>query len=158
MLISANSKTALQIINIVLFFAAGVLALIFVLTLAFNRTVIPTEHSMILDDKQAVFALNLPGRSVADYLGVVSNRILFRPAMVKKEKIRQTTIDDLTRDLMLVGVVSVGNKEAIIKDRRTRQSHFVNMGQRLGELVIVDVQDNKIKVAYKDEEKELFLQ
>lgn len=99
-------------------------------------------------------------RSLSDYLAVVSKRVLFRPEVKRRsvQKSNEPDIDDLSRDLQLVGFVSVDNKEAIVKNRRTRRSFFIKPGDSLGKLKVVDILEGKIIVEYKDESKELYLQ
>jgi len=112
---------------------------------------LPETQENILTQAQTIGTLN-------EYAKVVGSRELFRPFIFKNQKtVKVKTIDDITRDLMLVGVVSVGQKEAIIKNRRTRHTYFVGEGGQLGELKILVISEDKIEVSYGQERKELFL-
>jgi hypothetical protein len=105
----------------------------------------------LLVDSQAI-------KPLSEYKTIVNTRELFRPFVFQTQKTVQVqTIDDVTKDLMLVGVVSVGQKEAILKNRRTRNTYFVGEGGQLGELRIISIMDDRIDVSYKQERKELFL-
>ncbi len=84
---------------------------------------------------------------------------LFRP-LIKQQVIPKDvlTIDILTRDLLVIGVVKQEVPEAIIKNRRTRQTYFVKQGSQLGQVTVESVQDDKVVVSYQNSTKDLFIQ
>ncbi len=90
------------------------------------------------------------------YVTLVASRELFRPFIFSKKKgPRIKTIDDVTKDLVLTGFVD--DNEVIIKNRRTRQTYFVSVGARIGEVKITRIGDDKVEVGFNQERKELFL-
>jgi hypothetical protein len=84
---------------------------------------------------------------------------LFRP-LIKPQTIQKDvlTVDILTRDLLLIGVVKQEVPEAIIKNRRTRQTYFVKQGSSLGQVMVESIQDDKVVVSYQGAKKDLFIQ
>jgi hypothetical protein len=82
-------------------------------------------------------------------------RPLIKPQTVQKDVL---TVDILTRDLLLIGVVKQEVPEAIIKNRRTRQTYFVKQGSSLGQVTVESIQDDKVVVSYQGAKKDLFIQ
>lgn len=89
----------------------------------------------------------------------VTKKRLFRP-LIKPKAVDKNipTIETLTRDLLLIGVVQQDQLEAIIKNRRTRQTYFVKQGTSIGQVTVEKVQDDKVILSYQDTKKELFIQ
>jgi hypothetical protein len=152
-----GNKTTLDRLNIGLIVFLILATSFFAFSHVKNRSFLVQSYSYEGPTDATVQAfLNL--RSLAEYKKIVSSRELFRPFVIQpRENVQTTTIDDITRDMMLVGVVSIGEKEAIIKNRRTRQTYFITEGSQLGELKVIGIYDDKIEVSYKNERKDLFL-
>jgi hypothetical protein len=97
-------------------------------------------------------------KNVDVYRMLVASRQLFRSHTgEQKRSFKVKTIDDLTADLLVVGVVAVDTPEAILKDRRTRQTYFVTVGSRIGELSVAAISEDRVDVTYQNERKELVL-
>ena len=121
-----------------------------------NASFKTSDYSLVQENAPVKIAA--PLQDLATYINAVSSRELFHPFVSSKKKsIPVKTIDDLTKDMILVGVVSGDNKEAIIKNRRTRQTYFVSVGSRVGEIKVENISDDQIEVSYKQEQKVLFL-
>lgn len=151
-----NNKTTVERINVGLIIVLVLVVIFFVIAQLKNQTFLSQSYSY---QRNANFSIQpvLSLKSLKEYTQVVSSRELFRPFVLQsRENVQVTTIDDITRDMMLVGVVSVGEKEAIIKNRRTRQTYFVTEGSQLGELRVLGIFDDKIEVGYKNERKDLY--
>lgn len=69
----------------------------------------------------------------------------------------KTGIEELSRDLSLIGVVTTGEPEAILKDKRLNQTYFLKRHQKIRDLEVKEVRRGSIVLKYKDEEKEIFL-
>jgi len=152
-----GNKTILQQLNIGLGIIL-IISVIFFISAHINNAAFINQSNTAHTDEAARFQSMLSLKPIAEYTRIVSSRELFRPFVFQSKKsMAVKTIDDVTRDMMLVGVVSVGEKEAIIKNRRTRQTYFVTEGTQLGELKVIGIYDDKIELAYKNERKELFL-
>ena len=150
-------KTYLRSVNKLLILAIIGVSVYFVFLFMNNgQSFEPTDYAG--HETAAPLEARLSLEDTTTYKKVVSGRELFRPFVFSKKKNAQIiTINDLAKDLMLVGVVSVDNKEAIIKNRRTRQTYFVTVGTTIGELKVENISDNKVEISYKEERKELFL-
>ena len=115
-----------------------------------------SDYSLVQENTSLPVSATL--KDLAAYKSIVLSRELFRPFVSSKKKSAPVkTIDDITKDMILVGVVSGDNKEAIIKNRRTRQTYFVSVGSRVGEIKVENISDDQIEVSYKQERKVLFL-
>lgn len=98
-------------------------------------------------------------KSEQEYRGLFMAKKLFRPLVKKVYKQEKTeTIDDVTRDLMLIGVVKQTALEAMIKNRRTRQTYMVRAGMMVGKVKIENVEDDKVVVSFDGAKKTLFIQ
>ncbi len=150
-------KIFLQKFNkIMIWIVLGVLVFFGIIVVRSGSSFRNSDYSLVQDNITLNSSATL--RDIEAYKKIVSSRELFRPFVLsKKKQATVKTIDDITKDLILVGVVSVDNKEAIIKNRRTRQTYFVSVGSRIGEIKVEDISDDKIEVSYKQERKMLFL-
>ena len=84
------------------------------------------------------------------------SRDLFAPPVEKElPKAKEIGIEDLAKNLELSGIIDSGVREAIIQDRRTRQSYYVNEGSTVGELLVEKIEPDKVILAYKEEKYEL---
>lgn len=64
---------------------------------------------------------------------------------------------DLTRDIILVGVITDKNPQAIIEDKKTQKTYYLTKGQYLGQLQIDDIQQGKVTLSSNGQRFELFL-
>ncbi len=97
---------------------------------------------------------NVP--ALTEYLSVISTKQLFDPPEEKPQAVVKTVgIEELAKGYELTGIVELDEKEAIIKDERSRQSYFVNEGSALGELTVEKIESDKVILRYKDETHEL---
>jgi hypothetical protein len=154
------TKDKLFVVNIVL--TIGILVVMFLLVFSIvmtnhNQELLPRAASESLAKTEGGTAVSLQGLSV--YKKIVTSRELFRPTVFNKEQdAPEITIDDLTKDLMLTGIVAQDKKEAIVKNRRTRETYFVTVNATIGDVKVISIGDDKIRLAYKQEQKDLFLQ
>lgn len=152
----------LSIINVILICASLGVAVM----LAVNVTTFSERYDL---DSGRVHDLMLPkllkrgdgeiAQKVVTLESLAMTKKLFRP-LSKPQTIQKNvvTIDTLTSDLLLIGVVKQEQPEAIIKNRRTRQTYFVKQGTSIGQLKVESVGDDKIVLSYENTKKELFIQ
>ena len=94
--------------------------------------------------------------ALADYLSAVSAKQLFEPPEQKQQApVKTVGIADLIKGYELTGVVELDQREAIIKDERSRQSYFVNEGSTIGELTVEKIEPDRVILRYKEETQEL---
>ncbi len=70
----------------------------------------------------------------------------------------KSSIQELTKDLRLKGIVVLDQAEAIIEDARTQKNTFLKTGDSIGELTVKEIKDGAIVLSYYGEEKELKIQ
>ncbi|MBU1863579.1 MAG: hypothetical protein KKH94_07960 [Candidatus Omnitrophica bacterium] len=156
--VGLTNKAFLQLLNKILLGACVLILIFFIIALMRSKGLF-TKIDYTIQGENTPLVVYETLKNLADYKKEVSSRELFRPFIFSQKKsVTIETIDDITKDLILVGVVSVDNKEAIVKNRRTMQTYFVSVGSRIGELTIVDITGNTIEVGYKQERKVLAIQ
>lgn len=132
----------------VLFAFAGQFVLL-VLSGEKNAGLVDSESSGKIVPEMKVGALS-------DYLAAVSAKQLFEPPEQKQQApVKTVGIADLIKGYELTGVVELDQREAIIKDQRSRQSYFVNEGSTIGELTVEKIESDKVILRYKEETQEL---
>jgi len=64
---------------------------------------------------------------------------------------------DLTKDIILVGVIADKNPQVILEDKKTQKTYYLTKGQYLGQLQIEDIQQGKVTLSSNGQRFELFL-
>lgn len=64
---------------------------------------------------------------------------------------------DSIKDINLVGIISGENPQAVIEDKKTQKTYYLNKGQLMGEFQVEDIQEGKIILNYKGQRYELFM-
>lgn len=67
-------------------------------------------------------------------------------------------IEQLAQHLAFTGVVQLDQLEAIINDRRTRQTFFVRVGSSIGDLKVDEITESRVVLSHGSDRKELYLQ
>jgi len=61
------------------------------------------------------------------------------------------------KDINLVGIISGENPQAIIEDKKSQKTYYLNKGQSIGEFQIEDIQEGKIILNYRGQRYELYM-
>ncbi len=106
--------------------------------------------------------------SLEYYLGPIQKRPLFKiiksepqkfvaakPAVRTPPLVPVKTLADLSADLSLVGVLQSGEPQAIILNRKSQKTHYVSVGQTLGEVRVVRIQQDRVTIGYNEETLDL---
>ena len=92
------------------------------------------------------------------YLQALSQRQIFSsPSTLGGASASGVVSADLIKDLNLVGIISGENPQAVIEDKKTHKTYYLNKGQFVGELQIEEIQEGKIIVNYNGQKYELYL-
>ena len=95
------------------------------------------------------------------YLDIIGKRNLFKLLAVKpkieKPAVLRPEPSELLKDYTLMGIISGENPQAIIEDRKTKNTYFLNKGQNLGEMLIVDIQEDKVVLEVDGQQLDLNL-
>jgi len=92
------------------------------------------------------------------YLQALSQRQIFSSSFIQEGAGASGVVSaDLIKDINLVGIISGENPQAVIEDKKTRKTYYLNKGQFIGELQIEDIQEGKIVVNYNGQKYELYL-
>ncbi|MGE5197908.1 MAG: type II secretion system protein N [Deltaproteobacteria bacterium] len=63
----------------------------------------------------------------------------------------------LTKDVNLIGIISGDSPQAIIEDKREQKTYYLTKGQFFGEMMVEDIQADRIIINYKGSRFELYL-
>lgn len=93
------------------------------------------------------------------YLEGIGTRRIFTSS-VKQETYKEPlkgASQDLLKDITLLGIVSGENPQAIIEDKKTQKTWYLNKGQFIGELKVIDITEGKIVLDFNGQVFELNL-
>lgn len=90
--------------------------------------------------------------------GIGSRRIFTSPSKQEtyKEPVKALTQDSI-RDITLLGIISGDTPQAIVEDKKTQKTYYLNKGQFIGELQVTDIQEGKIILDFNGQAVELNL-
>lgn len=91
----------------------------------------------------------LEGIKDRQIFGSVSGQEIERPASAVSA--------DLIKDINLVGIISGENPQAIIEDKKTQKTYYLNKDQFISEFQVEEIQEGKVILNYKGQRFELFL-
>lgn len=92
------------------------------------------------------------------YLGGIKDRNIFANIGGQLSSKPQGDVNiDLTKDISLVGIISGDDPQAVIEDKKSQKTYYLNKGQFIGEMQIEDIQEGKIIIKYRGENFELHL-
>lgn len=88
----------------------------------------------------------------------IENRQIFGQVLGQEAGIPMNVANtDLLKDINLVGIISGENPQAIIEDKKSQKTFYLNEGQFIGEFQLEDIQEGKIILNYKGQRYELYL-
>ena len=92
------------------------------------------------------------------YLQDVKNRQIFSSSSsLDSINALQMVSPDLTKDINLVGIISGNNPKAVIEDKKTQKTYYLNKGQFIEEFQVEDIQKGKIILNYRGQRYELHI-
>lgn len=146
-----------RIVFIALIASCVYLAVVFIYPrLGFIRVELPKEPPA---GKPASLKAAEAAKSYEFYLEAVKGRQVFNNVSGEVSRGSQTAVLDagLVKDMNLMGIVSGENPQAVIEDKKTQKTYYLNKGQALGEFKIEDIQEGRVILKYKEERFELYL-
>lgn len=95
---------------------------------------------------------------VSYYAGPIASRDLFtaKAATAEKEKPLPNVMQKISK-LRLQGIISGLDPQAIIEDIQTKQTHFLSVGERIGDIELREILPGKVILYYYGQEVELGL-
>lgn len=152
-------------LNLVLILLLAAL-LVYFIPLFFKRsksTVENLEEKLKVQEKVASQKMEGPKRPSFDYFSEnVSARNIFSP-VVKEEAPTQAPVEEgpkleeVKNQLTLLGVIGGATPQAIIEDKRTQKTYFLNKGSIFDDIEVGDILENKVILIYKGKQFELVL-
>lgn len=100
-------------------------------------------------------------KPLESYLEGVMQRQIFRAATVSDvvpvSTAAVTNTLDLFKDMTLIGIISSDPPQAVIEDKKTQKTYYLNVGQAIGDLKVDRIQEGKVILDYLGTKYELYL-
>lgn len=64
---------------------------------------------------------------------------------------------DILKDINLLGIVSGEKPQAIIEDKKTQKTYFLNKGDSFGQVKVLEIKEGKVLLDYRGKNFDLFL-
>lgn len=101
------------------------------------------------------------GRPISYYDDIIKKRNLFKGIALPQEKKNKKTLSQTASELLanysLKGILSEDSPQAIIEDKKTKQTYFLNKGDSLGEFLIEEINEGKITLDLEGQKVEMSL-
>lgn len=92
------------------------------------------------------------------YSSSIEGRNIFLPQEVETEAVfTGPTIEEISANLSLIGIIAGDRPQAIIEDKKTGKSHFLYQDGSAGKARIVEILEDSVVVEYQGERFELVL-
>lgn len=154
----AIKRNYISLLNklLLIVFIASAGYLIYTLLVKYKSdTVIPEQikQKKMIEETEGGLA-NIP--SVDQYTSVVNSRQLFKMFEQPKPKAEEPKKPKITLQQILAGYTFIGiifgdPPQAIVEEKRTKQSFYLSAGQFLGEVKIEKIEKGKVTVSYNEE-------
>jgi type II secretory pathway component PulC len=114
-----------------------------------------------MEDKRAPKAEGrdtLEIKPYSHYSSAIKGRNIFMPQQVEEETvITGPTVDEISANLSLIGIIAGGRPQAIIEDKKSKKSHFLYKGGTVGQAKVVEVLEDSVIMEYQGQRFELVL-
>lgn len=162
---AVNRLTLFERLNFWLFIFWCVLillVLVFIKKTAGGLGWVGSEITGIASQKEsAEVKEKFPGQPVSHYLDIVARHNLFKiyegPAKSDGHIPVKAGASELLSNYSLAGIVSGENPQAIIEDKKSKNTYFLNQGQYLGDFKIEEILEGKVILELKGQRFELSL-
>ena len=154
-------KISIAFINNVLIVACSLIVCFSIFNFIFNKK----DISKFLDTIPTTGYSSKPTsdttklRPFLHYLALVQRRNIFRPirliTVIDESKKNKETLQDLLKDLVLVGISWDKVPQAMIENKKTDQTYFLRAGESINNLKIEAILENKVMFVYEGEKGEL---
>lgn len=147
-------KSATKIIGVVLFILA-----VYLVIDSIKPTPLRIDLNLSPAEKSQEGELPLVPKPYSYYSEKIGTRELFKPSLIKeKEKEeKRVTLEDLIAPLALIGIISGEHPQAIIEDKKTNKTHFLEKGGKVGQIEVEEIFEDKVILNYGEQKAELVL-
>ena len=160
-----NNIAVLKRVNGALFFLCGVFSL---LSFGYIKSI---QNRFFGEEDMSAYSVNNDDLSVREektaearpfsyYEDIIKKRGLFKgitPPEKKNKKTLTQTASELLSGYSLKGILSEDAPQAIIEDKRTKQTYFLNQGDSLGKFLIEEIKEGKITLDLEGQKIEMSL-
>lgn len=150
----------LKAVNKIFFVLSAILLGYSVVSFVFGRPDIKKvyEKSRLMKWKQSEQKAISEVRPFLHYLEVVNRRNIFSPIAlkeVKKTEAKKKQLQEMVKDLSLVGISWGKEPIAMIEDNKTKKTYFLKKGMRINRFKIEDILKDRVILSFEGEEIEL---
>ncbi|MFA6321268.1 MAG: type II secretion system protein N [Candidatus Omnitrophota bacterium] len=154
----------LKLANRYLIIALGVLSLYFVIDLIFVRpyknvqSIVAgsgsgqSERPISAESKNAVVI-----KDYSSYSDSVANKSVFGKSQGASEVGDSVSPSDELPNVGLVGIIAGSNPQAIIEDKKSQKTYYLNKGQSFDGYVVEEITNDKVSLDYDGKKITLFL-
>lgn len=119
----------------------------------FNSQKLPEES--ILEEE---LASGRDVKSIDAYLKDIGDRQIFNKiALEEPSKQADVVKTDAVKDINLLGIISGDNPQAILEDKNTQKTYYLNIGQSIADFVVEDIKDGRVILNYNGAKLELYM-
>jgi len=92
------------------------------------------------------------------YLSNIEGKQIFNN-IVSEESAQQDGVlqADTGKDMNLLGIISGDNPQAIIEDKNTQKTYYLNKGQNIREFTLEEIKEGRVILNYKGQKLELYM-
>ncbi len=92
------------------------------------------------------------------YSSAIEGRNIFMPQQLEVEEvITGPSLEEITADLSLIGIIAGERPQAIIEEKKSGKSYFLYKGGSVGKAKIVEILEDSVVMEYQGEKFELVL-
>ncbi len=118
-----------------------------------------TSDSMVLRQAKKESVSEVKVKDYSYYSKEIANKKIFGPPSKEERKPSQLSKaeEDISSNLTLVGIIAGENPQAIIEDKKTQKTYYLNKKQSFNGFTIDDISDGKVVLEYEGKKIALFL-
>ena len=154
---SVNFSLINSFITLVVIIGTG----IFLFTLLYEFPKAKTKVPLIISGEKGELIKERKILPFSYYEQAISKRVLFRGGVKETKEVRvipkSKNFGQLMQNLKLIGIMTGDNPQAIIENKKENETYFVNNGDYLGEIKVLEIESKKITLEYQGEAASLFL-
>jgi len=116
------------------------------------------EKSRLMEWKQSGQEVIFEVRPFLHYLEMVNRRNIFSPIEIKENKKaedKKKKLQDMVKDLSLVGISWGKDPVAMIEDSAAKKTYFLKRGMKINKLEIEDILKDRVILSFQGEKVEL---
>jgi hypothetical protein len=112
------------------------------------------EAESISTENEKKAAQNRQSTSFDDYQKLINNKAIFAPPVTDTKKaapVGESSLQEMAKDLKLVGIIPGDTPQAIIEDKKNNQTLFLREGEMINNMEVKAISTGRVVLAYGEE-------